>query len=140
MVLDTYGNPSDHEVDLWTDGSGTVVWADYVRFEDEGIFTVFAEIPEYGLSDQDGPVLVDSSGPQIRVTTPARGAEIPASAGPVVMVTGSVVDPWTGVTSVEINGAPLGGRCANVGASWTPLRTSGAQPASRRRPIPASYM
>jgi len=105
-VLDSFGNPSDHDVDLWTDGTGSVVWADYVRFEDEGVFTVFAEIPEYALSDQDGPVLVDSTGPQIRVTTPARGIEIPATDGPTVAVAGSVVDPWTGVASVTINGAP----------------------------------
>jgi len=106
VVLDSFGNPSDHEVDLWTDGTGAIVWADYVRFEDEGVFTVFAEIPEYGLADQDGPVLVDSTGPQIRVTTPARGEEIPSANGPTVSVTGSVTDPWTGVTSVTINGEP----------------------------------
>lgn len=106
VVLDSFGNLSDHDVDLWTNGSGTVVWADYVRFEDEGVFTVFAEIPEYVLSAQDGPVLVDSTGPQIRVTTPDRGIEIPATDGPTVLVAGSVVDPWTGVASVSINGAP----------------------------------
>ena len=106
VVLDGFGNPSEHEVDLWTDGTGTIVWADYVRFEDEGLFTVFAEIPEYGLSDQDGPVLVDSTGPQIRVTTPSRGVEIPATDGPTVTLSGSVIDPRTGESSVTINGDP----------------------------------
>ena len=106
MVLDSFGNLSEHPVDLWTDGTGSVAWADYVRFEDEGVFTVFAEIPEYGLSDSDGPVLVDSSGPAIRVTSPDRGAEIDGVVSPTVLVSGSVVDPWTGVSSVLINGAP----------------------------------
>ncbi|MEE2828828.1 MAG: hypothetical protein VX498_06550 [Myxococcota bacterium] len=106
VVLDEYGNPSDYPVELSADGSGAVAWADYVRFEDEGIFTVAGDIFEYGLHDEDGPVLVDSSGPQIRVTTPQRGVEIPSADGPTVMVTGSVTDPWTGVSSVQVNGEP----------------------------------
>jgi hypothetical protein len=106
LVLDQFGNEVDWPVNLWTDGVGTEVWGDFVRFHDEGIFMVFGEIPEYSLSDSAGPVLVDSTGPQIRVTTPQRGAEIPSLAGPLVAVTGSVSDPWTGVTQVTINGDP----------------------------------
>ena len=106
LVLDQFGNEVDWPVDLWTDGVGSEVWGDFVRFHEEGIFTVFAEIPEYSLTDSAGPVLVDSTGPQIRVTTPQRGAEIPSLAGPTVAVTGSVSDAWTGVTQVAINGDP----------------------------------
>lgn len=106
-VRDQFGNPSDEMPDLTTDpGVGTVAWGNFVRFDDEGFFNVMADIPAYGLHDEDGPVLVDSTGPSIRVTTPARGAEIPSSDGPTVLVTGSVSDAWTGVVSVEINGAP----------------------------------
>lgn len=106
-VRDQFGNPSDEVPDLTTDPApGTVAWGNFVRFDDEGFFTVHADIAAYGLHDEDGPVLVDSSGPSIRVTTPARGIEIPSSDGPTVLVSGSVSDAWTGVVSVEINGAP----------------------------------
>jgi hypothetical protein len=106
VVLDQFGNESDHPVTLSTDGVGTEVWGDFVRFHEEGIFTIFGDIPEYSLHDEEGPVLVDSTGPQIRVTTPQRGDEIPSLGGPTVLVSGSVSDPWTGVTSVTINGQP----------------------------------
>lgn len=106
IVLDQFGNEVDWDVQLTTSGPGATAWATFVRFDQEGIYTVYADIPEYALHDQDGPVLVDSTGPQIRVTTPSRGAEIPSLNGPTVLVSGSVTDPWTGVASVEINGDP----------------------------------
>ena len=105
VVLDEFGNESDHPVELSADPvTGIETWDDFVRFHNEGIFTVAGTIAEYSLYDEDGPVLVDSSGPQIRVTTPTRGDEIPSADGPTVSVTGSVSDPWTGVTQVLING------------------------------------
>ncbi len=105
-VRDVFGNPSDVVPDLSATPAGAAAWGNFVRFDNEGIYTVHAELPQWGLSDQDGPVLVDSTGPSIRVTTPNRGVEIPASAGPTVAVTGSVSDAWTGVVSVDINGQP----------------------------------
>ncbi len=108
QLRDAYGNDSDVPVDLSTDpGSGTRAWGSFVRFDQEGRFTVHADVPAFGLHDDDGPVLVDSSGPQIRVTTPDRGEEIREIDQPVVTVSGSVsevVSP-AGMT-VTINGAP----------------------------------
>lgn len=106
VMLDAFGNAvTDVPVDLVTDPSdGTAAWADFVRFEDEGIYIVEASVLEWGLSAADGPVLVDSTGPAIRVVTPARGAEIDQDLGPTVTVTGSVTDAWTGVTALSING------------------------------------
>ena len=106
LVLAQFGNEVDWPVDLWTAGTGTEVWGDFVRFHEEGIFMIYGAIPEYVLEDSAGPVWVDSTGPQIRVTTPQRGAEIPSAGGPTVAVTGSVSDPWTGVVAVTINGEP----------------------------------
>lgn len=106
VVHDVYGNAVEWPITLSTSGVGSVAWADFVRFEKEGIFTVYADIPEYGLHDEDGPVLVDSSGPNIRVATPARGAEIPQGGNPTVLVSGSVSDALTGVLSVTVNGSP----------------------------------
>jgi|GEM_PF-2447721 len=106
LLLDQYGNEVDFPVTLSTDPGNAEPWANFVRFEEEGIFMVMGDVPEFGLHDEDGPVLVDSSGPGIRVTTPQRGAEIPSAAGPTVQVSGSVTDPWSGVASVTINGDP----------------------------------
>ena len=106
-VRDQFGNPSDVMPALSTSPApGTVAWGNFVRFDDEGFFTVEADIAAYSLHAEDGPVLVDSTGPSIRLTTPSRGAEIPSANGPTVLVTGSVSDAWTGVVSVTINGAP----------------------------------
>jgi hypothetical protein len=108
QLRDQYGNASDVPVDLTTDpGAGTRTWAGFVRFDQEGRFNVLADVPAFGLHDEDGPVLVDSSGPAIRVTTPDRGVEIRQSDQPVVTVSGSVsevVSP-NGMV-VTINGAP----------------------------------
>jgi len=108
QVLDNFGNDVDYPVELSTDPSfGTDTWADFVRFHEEGVFTVLADVTEYGLHAEDGPVLVDSSGPSIRVTYPPRGAELESSAGSVVTVTGTVIDSLTGVTSVTVNGVSV---------------------------------
>jgi len=105
IVLDAFGNDVDYPVELSIDPDvGGETWADFVRFHEEGLFTVLADITEYGLHAEDGPVLVDSSGPSIRLTYPPRGAEIERSSGAVVTVTGTVADALTGVTGVTING------------------------------------
>jgi hypothetical protein len=108
QVLDNFGNDVDYPVELSTDPTtGTETWADFVRFHEEGVFTVLADITEYGLHAEDGPVLVDSTGPSIRITYPPRGAELESSAGEVVTVTGTVVDAISGVSSVSVNGATV---------------------------------
>ncbi len=107
-LRDAFGNSVDLPVDLSTlPASGTLAWADFVRFEQEGIFNVYADIPDFGLHDEDGPVLVDSTGPAIRVVSPGRGIEIPMDTNPTVTVEGSVSDAWTGVASVTVNGQPV---------------------------------
>jgi plastocyanin len=103
-VRDAFGNPSEVMPDLSASPLGASAWGSFVRFDNEGIFTVSADLPQWSLHAEDGPVLVDSSGPSIRVTTPSRGAEIPSANGPTVTVSGSVSDAWTGVVSVDING------------------------------------
>ena len=108
-VLDAYGNEVE-DVDVELSASpdvGVEKWSQFMRFRNEGIFHVQASIPAYSLTATppgDQPVLVDSSGPDIRIVSPARGIEIPASDGPTVVVTGSVEDLLTGVMSVTVNG------------------------------------
>ena len=108
VVLDAYGNDVDYPVAVSTDpATGTESWADFVRFHDEGIYMVHADITEYGLHAEDGLVVVDSSGPSIRVTYPPRGAELERSVGTLVTVTGTVSDALTGVSSLAVNGDPV---------------------------------
>ena len=105
-VRDRFGNQADEVPQLSASPVGAAAWGNFVRFDNEGLFTISADLPAYGLHDEDGPVLVDSTGPSIRVTTPDRGVEIPSSDGPTVLVTGSVSDAFTGVVSVDVNGQP----------------------------------
>lgn len=108
QLRDAYGNDSDVPVDLSTDPTtGTRAWGSFVRFDAEGRFTVHADVPAYNLHDEDGPVLVDSRGPAIRISEPDRGVEIRESDMPVVTVAGSVSESISpaGMT-VTINGVP----------------------------------
>jgi len=107
-VRDAYGNEVDIAVELSTDPvPGSLAWGDFVRFPQEGIYWVHADLSQYGLHAEDGPVVVDSTGPSIRVTSPQRGDEIESALYPTVQVTGTVADPWTGVVSLVINGESL---------------------------------
>ena len=109
-MRDQFGNAVDYPVEISTNGVGTEVWATFVRFEAEGIFEVYADVIEYGLhAEAPTTVLVDSSGPAIRVTTPQRGVELDMTnpINDIVEVTGSATDPWTGVVSFTINGEPV---------------------------------
>ena len=105
VVLDNFGNEVDHPVEVSTVPSGgTESWANFVRFHEEGEFTVHADITDYALHAEDGPVLVDSSGPLVRVIYPPRGAELDRADGQVITVTGVVTDALSGVSSFAING------------------------------------
>ncbi len=105
VVLDNFGNEVDYPVDVSTvPSSGTESWANFVRFHQEGEYTVHADITDYALHAEDGPVLVDSSGPLVRVIYPPRGAELDRVDGQVIPVTGIVTDALSGVSSFAING------------------------------------
>ncbi len=105
VVLDNFGNEVDYPVDVSTvPSSGTESWANFVRFHQEGEYAVHADITDYALHAEDGPVLVDSSGPLVRVIYPPRGAELDRVDGQVIPVTGIVTDALSGVSSFAING------------------------------------
>ncbi len=105
VVLDNFGNEVDYPVDVSTvPSSGTESWANFVRFHEEGEYAVHADITDYALHAEDGPVLVDSSGPLVRVIYPPRGAELDRVDGQVIPVTGIVTDALSGVSSFAING------------------------------------
>jgi hypothetical protein len=102
LIHDDYGNLVDMPFDLWVD-PGTYVDVEYnaITFHDEGEFTVWAATPDQALSDSVGPLLIDSTGPDLVVENPPRGTQT-IDLGQ--FVSGTVADEWTGVTSVVVNG------------------------------------
>ena len=105
VVLDNFGNRVDYPVDVSSVPSlGTEAWANFVRFHREGEFTVHADITDYGLHAEDGPVLVDSTGPAVQVVYPPRGAELDRVDGDVITVSGFVSDALSGVSALSVNG------------------------------------
>lgn len=101
-VLDAYGNPTDDPYTLGVTGDGlAVISGDNITFESEGLFTVDVVVDGTDLTDEVGPLLVDSSGPDIDLSSPERGGW---SDGLTGTVAGTVTDEWSGVDSVTVNG------------------------------------
>jgi hypothetical protein len=101
-VVDAYGNYIDEETDLWVDpGTYVDIRHNALTFGDEGYFTVYAATLDGSLSDSVGPLLIDSTGPDISIINPDRGTQT-TDAG--TYVSGTVSDAFTGVTGVWVNG------------------------------------
>ncbi len=102
LIQDEYGNEVDMPFELWVEpGSDVEVNFNAITFHDEGEFTVWAATPDQALSDSVGPLLIDSTGPDLVVENPLRGTQT-IDAGD--FVSGTVSDEWTGVASVMVNG------------------------------------
>ncbi len=100
VAYDVYGNPADVSWELSVEGDGaTAISGRNITFLAEGYYTVWAHY--LGLADSVGPILVDSTGPVLDIDTPERGTFSTASA---VEVSGTVIDEYTGVTSLTVNG------------------------------------
>ena len=102
LIHDEYGNLIDMPFDLWVE-PGDYVDVEYnaITFHDEGEFTVWAATPDQTLSDSVGPLLIDSTGPDLVVENPPRGTQT-TDVGQYV--SGTVSDEYTGVSSVTVNG------------------------------------
>jgi hypothetical protein len=103
-AVDAWGNPLEAvEAALSVSPSdGVTVEGMSLTFEEEGSFTVTASYGE--LSDSQGPVIVDSNGPLITITTPTRGAAVDGGA---VSVSGQVTDAVTGVSAFTLGGSAI---------------------------------
>jgi len=99
-VYDEYGNETDSTYTVWAEGGDFDLDADEIEFEEDGIFTVHAEIDGTDIHDSQ-TVVVDSSGPVIDVITPDRGHWTTATK---VTVEGTAVDGISSVASVTVNG------------------------------------
>jgi len=106
QVSDAYGNAIEDDYTLSVDGSGaTVLDGDQISFPEEGWYTVTATTADgTELSDSVGPLLVDSSGPDLVIDSPERGSWSEVDSG---TVTGTVSDAWSDVSELTVNGAEV---------------------------------
>ncbi|MCB9791730.1 MAG: hypothetical protein H6741_03295 [Alphaproteobacteria bacterium] len=112
-VLDAYGNEVEDDWSLSVDPpTGVAQSYNALTFRSEGQFTVWAYSEDRSLSDSVGPLLIDSTGPDLEVLFPPRG-EITTDFGQTVY--GSASDEYTGVASITVNGDPA----AINGESWS---------------------
>ena len=102
--VDAYGNSlGSVDADLSADlTDGVDITGLSATFAADGAYTFTAESD--GMTASDGPVLVDSAGPLVVLTSPARGAWIEGSS---VTVTGTVTDAVTEVASLTLNEAAV---------------------------------
>jgi len=101
-ILDQYGNVVDEEWDLWTDNTdGVIVNYNAITFREEGWFTVWASTIDGAIDDFVGPLLIDSSGPELTIDNPARGTQTTDTS---VVVSGTATDEYSGVSGVLVDG------------------------------------
>jgi len=113
-ILDQYGNQLDTDWLLWSDPvQGLTVNYNVLTFTEEGWFDIYASLPDGSLQDIEGPILIDSSGPDLSVDNPPRGYMTEASGSDY---SGTATDEYSGVASITVNG-----QAANVGedGSWS---------------------
>lgn len=105
-LADAWGNAAEAdwtltvEAEQGADAATVSVEEQTLTFTADGVFTVLARAEEE-VEDAVGPLLVDSHGPEITITTPQPGAWL--SLGELE-VAGSVEDPWSGVETVSCDG------------------------------------
>ena len=103
-IFDQYGNPVDTDWILWADpAQGVGINYNVLTFQEEGYYDIFASLPDGSLQDFEGPILIDSSGPDLVVDEQGRGHMSTASGE---TYSGTAVDEYSGVAGVTVNGSP----------------------------------
>ena len=103
-IFDQYGNQLDTDWVLWSDPSdGLSVNYNVLTFWEEGWYDIFASLPDGSLQDVEGPILIDSSGPDLVVDEQPRGHMTTDSSE---TYRGTATDEYSGVASVTVNGTP----------------------------------
>ncbi len=104
-VWDAYGNESAAPWSLEAPGDGlTTISGRNITYWDEGWYSVIATVDGTSLSDEEGPFLIDSTGPEIVLTTPDRGHW---EMDPDVTFSGTTSDAWSGVDLLTIEGTEV---------------------------------
>jgi hypothetical protein len=106
-IADEYGNTVAAPWSLSVTGTD-VTTDDYaiswnnVTFYSEGAFTVRVDVDGTALFDEVGPLLIDSTGPEIIIDSPERGDWNDGLEG---SLSGTVTDAYSGVGALTANGA-----------------------------------
>lgn len=108
-VTDAFGNPVPAPWTLslsgptYAPGDAALSYRN-ITFYEEGAYTVRVDVDGTGLSDELGPIYVDSTGPDLTITSPARGGWNNGLSG---TVRGTVEDELSGVGALTVNGAAV---------------------------------
>ena len=106
-ITDAAGNDASDPYTLEVIGVSATVAGDVITFQGEGWFTVTATIDGTAISDSVGPVLIDSTGPDIDLFEPPRAQWVNAWGGDDDTQSGTITDAWSDVASATRNGEPL---------------------------------
>jgi len=105
-VRDQFGEPIDAEWQLAVDHEGTSFDPEVgLSLLADGVYVVRAVLvdnPE--ISDEDGPLTVDSNGPWITLSSPTAGAWLEPG---IVRVEGQVSDAVSGIASLTVQGVEV---------------------------------
>ena len=105
-VFDQYGNAVDADWVLWSDPvDGVAINYNVVSFTEEGWYDVYASLADGSMQDIEGPILIDSSGPELVIDEQPRG-NTTRDAGQTY--SGSASDEYSGLESVTVNGTEAG--------------------------------
>lgn len=108
IVTDQYGNPiPSAQVNVTSNPAGESFGAGRFRYENEGTYTLAAQVTEPTSSGQtlrqEATIVINSNGPSINCESPGDGAMVNVAPNASVLFTGSVGDV-NGVSSVTVNG------------------------------------
>ncbi len=103
-VTDAWGNEAEDPWEITASGGSVDIGYTMLTFREEGWITVTASLLYGSLSDSVGPILVDSTGPEIVMDEPERGDWVEGDSS---TVSGHVTEAWSGIASVDVNGTAV---------------------------------
>ncbi len=103
-ITDAYGNETRDPWELSAEGGDVALAGSSLTFLSDGIYTIRATVTGTEIYDDEGPILVDSSGP---VFTMAFPEHVDTTASNLGRVRGNVVDLVSGVSFATLDGEDL---------------------------------
>lgn len=100
-IKDAFGNETRDPWNLTVEGGDYTILDSSIWFEGDGIFTVRATVTDTELYDEEGPILVDSHGPQFTMIFPEH---VDTNTSTLGRVGGNVSDTVSGVQSATLDG------------------------------------